>query len=293
MWVKAVKLVARIRTVKPLFFQSESIADLSSDFVRLLFIGLWTYVDDAGRGHDNPRVIKGSLFSLRDDVGPGAVDFGMWELHQTGHIQRYTNNGARYFSIPKFRIHQRINRPSTISTPELSDPDSTLADLPDHFINGQVEEQFSEDSVTDQGALTHGTRTRTRTRTRTNNNYLQRLSEDSVSLDETPSLPPAERLSARKSDPIWDALVDVCRINVSAIPASQRAHIAKVVRELAEVGATTVEIYERATAYRLAYPDAALTPAALVKHWASVEGVATQPKVDRNALELARWAGDD
>jgi hypothetical protein len=43
----------------------------------------------------------------------------------------------------------------------------------------------------------------------------------------------------------------------------------------------------------LAYPDAALTPAALVKHWASVEGVATQPKVDRNALELARWAGDD
>ena len=41
----------RIRSIKPEFWTSEDVTDLTY-FERLLFIGLWSYADDHGRGQD-------------------------------------------------------------------------------------------------------------------------------------------------------------------------------------------------------------------------------------------------
>jgi hypothetical protein len=46
----------RIRTIKPSFWKSLSIASLPME-VRFFFVGLWNYADDAGRGIDFVRRI--------------------------------------------------------------------------------------------------------------------------------------------------------------------------------------------------------------------------------------------
>ena len=52
----------RIRTIKPEFWRSDDIASLSWD-ARLVFIGLWSYVDDNGVGRDSLPSIVGDLFA--------------------------------------------------------------------------------------------------------------------------------------------------------------------------------------------------------------------------------------
>jgi hypothetical protein len=56
----------RIRSIKPEFWTSEDIAALDWD-ARLIFIGLWSYVDDNGVGRDVEKLILADLFPLEDD----------------------------------------------------------------------------------------------------------------------------------------------------------------------------------------------------------------------------------
>ena len=52
----------RIRSIKPEFWRSEDISDLPI-FDRLLFIGLWSYVDDSGTGLDRVSLVAADLFA--------------------------------------------------------------------------------------------------------------------------------------------------------------------------------------------------------------------------------------
>src|SRR5450830_1389666 len=56
-------IVARIRTIKPSIFSSETVCSWPIP-VRWTFAGLFTYLDDAGRGRDEPRLIKAELYPL-------------------------------------------------------------------------------------------------------------------------------------------------------------------------------------------------------------------------------------
>jgi hypothetical protein len=118
------------------------------------------------------------------------------------------------------------------------------------------------------------------------------VTTDVVTIADPPSAKATEIVPLRKEKPrdeIWDAVMWVCRINTSGIPAGARSGYGKVVKELKQLGATPQDIHERGAAYRIAYRDAPLTPHALIKHWAQVEGVATQPQIDKNELELQAW----
>ena len=53
----------RIRSIRPEFWTSEDITSLSWE-QRLIYIGLWSYVDDNGVGRDNPKLIAADLFPL-------------------------------------------------------------------------------------------------------------------------------------------------------------------------------------------------------------------------------------
>jgi hypothetical protein len=101
--------MARIRSIKPEFFTSISIADLSRD-ARLMFVGMWTHVDDDGRCIDEPRLIKAALFPLDDDLEPTQIDTLMGELDYHGRIIRYDVDGRRYVQIVGFNEHQKIDR---------------------------------------------------------------------------------------------------------------------------------------------------------------------------------------
>jgi hypothetical protein len=102
--------VARIRTIKPSFFTSHDIAALSLT-ARLTYIGLWTYVDDAGRGLDDARLIKGALWSLDDRHTVKKVEADLRLLADRGHIERYAVDARSYLRIVEWN-HQRINRPT-------------------------------------------------------------------------------------------------------------------------------------------------------------------------------------
>ncbi|TXH09477.1 MAG: hypothetical protein E6R03_16725 [Hyphomicrobiaceae bacterium] len=86
-----------------------------------------------------------------------------------------------------------------------------------------------------------------------------------------------------------DAVLAACRIDGDAVPPSVERSYARVVRELEQMHVQPAEVYAKAAAYRFAFPRAALTPTALLKHWAAVEGIATQPKVSKTDLELEAW----
>lgn len=107
----------RIRSIKPEFFTSTAIADLSRD-ARLTFIGLWTHVDDEGRCLDESRLIKAALWPLDDDMTAQAVDGVLAELHSKGRVVRYEVDGRRYLQIQGWE-HQKIDRRKESTIPQV------------------------------------------------------------------------------------------------------------------------------------------------------------------------------
>jgi hypothetical protein len=102
--------MARIRTIKPEFPQSETIGKVSRD-ARLLFILLWTIADDAGRTRAAPRMLASLLFPYDDDAAH-LIEGWLAELERVGCIRRYTAEGSAYPDIPAWSKHQKIDKPS-------------------------------------------------------------------------------------------------------------------------------------------------------------------------------------
>ncbi len=108
--------MARIRTIKPEFPQSESMGRMSRD-ARLLFILMWTLADDAGRLRGNSRVLCGQLFPYDDDA-PKNIDSWVDELVAEDCIIRYSSGGAQYIQIVAWLQHQKIDKPSESRLPK-------------------------------------------------------------------------------------------------------------------------------------------------------------------------------
>jgi hypothetical protein len=133
--------VARIRTIKPEFFTSLTIAALPVE-ARLTFIGLWTHVDDEGRCVDETRLIRAALWAL-DDRSFGDVEKDLQQLADASLIRRYTVDGKRFLIIVGWSEHQKINRPTRSKLPP---PPS-----------GACEPPTSENTLTtDSSVRTHG-----------------------------------------------------------------------------------------------------------------------------------------
>ena len=65
--------MARIRTIKPEFFDDEDIAAMSFQ-ARLAFIGLWLQADREGRLKDRPMRLKARIFPFDDVDMDGILD---------------------------------------------------------------------------------------------------------------------------------------------------------------------------------------------------------------------------
>ncbi|NNN34509.1 hypothetical protein HLK59_29945 [Streptomyces sp. S3(2020)] len=109
--------MARIRTIKPEAFVSESLAAVSLTAERT-FLGLLTQADDQGRHRDHAAIIAGQLWVLRPDHGPEGVETDLAQLDDAQLICRYTGPGnKRYLHIVTWHQHQKINRPSKSRLP--------------------------------------------------------------------------------------------------------------------------------------------------------------------------------
>lgn len=104
--------MARARNLKPGFFTNEELAEVAP-LGRILFAGLWTQADRAGRLEDRPRRLKAELLPY-DDCD---VDALLGALAERGFIVRYAVEGRRLLQIVQFTKHQN---------PHVREPDSTL-----------------------------------------------------------------------------------------------------------------------------------------------------------------------
>lgn len=114
--------MARIRSIKPEFPQSQTIGKLSRD-ARLLFVQLWTLVDDAGRARAASRMLASLLYPYDDDA-PKLIGGWLDELERHGCVRRYTVDGDDYLDLPNWLKHQKIDRPSASKIPG---PESAIA----------------------------------------------------------------------------------------------------------------------------------------------------------------------
>ncbi|MGV8845805.1 MAG: hypothetical protein ACOH1Y_11525 [Propionicimonas sp.] len=115
--------MARIRSIKPEAFASETLSLLSLEAERS-FMGLLTQVDDKGREKDRPAVLNGALWPLRPTHKPDDMTKDMDEMEaagktgdKSGLLCRYEVDSRRYFHFPTFNRHQVINRPSKDKAP--------------------------------------------------------------------------------------------------------------------------------------------------------------------------------
>ncbi|MFG2375190.1 hypothetical protein ACGFY9_27370 [Streptomyces sp. NPDC048504] len=143
--------MARIRTLKPEAFVSESLAAVSLTAERTFF-GLLTQADDQGRHRDHAAIIAGQLWVLRPEHTPSDVETDLAQLADAGLICRYTGpDDKRYLHVVTWHQHQKINRPSV----------SRLPGCPRH--NGPsgtrpiAAAPVAEASVTESAPLPHGT----------------------------------------------------------------------------------------------------------------------------------------
>ena len=148
----------RIRSIKPEFWSSPDIAALS-DADRLLFIGLWSYVDDHGRGRDDIALIVAALYPHDMVANPldtvAKVRDGLARLSEADLILRYTVASRTYFLVTGWSKHQRVDKPkaSRIPAPEEGD----AATFPQNDANRETVATIRETVATPPDTLAPGT----------------------------------------------------------------------------------------------------------------------------------------
>lgn len=105
----------RIRSIKPEFWRSDDIAALPLS-ARLLFVGLWSYVDDNGVGADKLPAIVADLFAHDLIADPAEtlrrVDADLTQICDRGLIARYEAGGKRLLHVSNWASHQVVRNPS-------------------------------------------------------------------------------------------------------------------------------------------------------------------------------------
>jgi hypothetical protein len=115
--------MARIRSVKPETRRSHTVAQWPY-VIRLAWIYLWGYLDDKGRGHDDPRLIVAECFPHDRDVTERKMDGWLTIMASTkSHdddvppLCRYEVAGRKYLHAVNWRLHQKINKPQPSRIP--------------------------------------------------------------------------------------------------------------------------------------------------------------------------------
>lgn len=75
----------------------EVLAETSASAERT-FVRLWTWLDDQGRGRDNPKLIKAALYPLDDRMTVERVEEDLAELAMRKLLCRYAEDGRSYLS---------------------------------------------------------------------------------------------------------------------------------------------------------------------------------------------------
>ena len=106
--------MARMRWIKPTFFVSDQVAEVSRD-ARLMFIGLWCFSDCRGVHQESAKLLKREIFA-GDDLTADAVAGLLEELIEVGLVARFEakdqrGNNARWLYVTGWKQHQKPRKP--------------------------------------------------------------------------------------------------------------------------------------------------------------------------------------
>lgn len=99
--------MARIRNIKPDFWTDEKLVELDP-WERLLFIGIWNFVDDEGYMPYSPKRIKMQVF-------PGdslEISRGLQNLISIGSLTLYDSEAGQILKVTNWSKHQKVSNPS-------------------------------------------------------------------------------------------------------------------------------------------------------------------------------------
>lgn len=125
--------MARIRTIKPEAFYSESLSQVSLEAERTFF-GLLTQSDDYGYFRDQPAMLNGQLWPMRPEHGPRHMQEDLNDLVNVGILCRYEDTeGRTVLHMPNWDKHQRVPKPtaSKFSECPLHDRKGNLRPVPE------------------------------------------------------------------------------------------------------------------------------------------------------------------
>lgn len=137
----------RIRSIHPNICGDEVLAEVSS-YAERTFLRLWTHLDDAGRGIDNPKLWKGYLYPLHDDVTSERVERDLAELTACGLLIRYEIAGKRYLCAKPeaWAKYQKPQHPTPSKLPEPLAASRTPHEADQHPHPGAVGSGVAEES---------------------------------------------------------------------------------------------------------------------------------------------------
>jgi hypothetical protein len=117
--------MSRIRTIQPHFARSPSMARVSRE-ARLLFVLLWTVVDDEGRCWAEIDDLAQVLYPSDFDA-PRYLRGWLDQLEEEGCVERYTaDDGEDYLRVVHWHKHQKIYHPTPSQLPP--SPQESLRD---------------------------------------------------------------------------------------------------------------------------------------------------------------------
>lgn len=141
--------MARIRTVKPEFWESEDTSSLGV-MAALTYVGMWNYADDEGRGKAGTAYLHTRLHWNRPGATVKTTQEAIDELVERKFIVLYTGeDGHPYYHVPTLLKHQVINRPTESKLP----PPNTHGVLTESsLLEGKGKEGKGKDSAEPAGA---------------------------------------------------------------------------------------------------------------------------------------------
>lgn len=131
--------MARIRTIKPEYWSSPAMRGLDP-FARLLFIAMWNWADDVGRGSANPGELRGFAFPNDDDIELADIRRMLGGIRRAFGVVFYEVDGRPFYYIPSWDKHQKIDKRST---PRHPGPDDGAPYNPDPEDTSYQHEQDS------------------------------------------------------------------------------------------------------------------------------------------------------
>ena len=136
--------MARIRTIKPEFWEDEKIGLLSHG-ARLLFLCCLNLSDDEGRLRWNTYYLASNAF-MYDEIKIETMEKWMKELVDNDLIYVYQAGEAKYNVgiVKNFKKHQVINRPQPSKFPPPNDHNDSMNGSVSDSMNGSVSDSLPE-----------------------------------------------------------------------------------------------------------------------------------------------------